>query len=214
MTTDCVGGVWTYAMTLCRSLAQQGVRVTLAATGGELEETKRRQVPAGVVLRHRPLKCEWMQPPLADVAEAGRWLDELVAESRPDVIHLNDFAHGSRNFEGVPRLVVAHSDVFSWHAAVLGTAPGSDWHAYRDAVDAGLAGADVVVAPTQAVLDGMKPHFPSLSGATTRVVHNACDAPSVGEERSPFILSAGRVWDGAKNVKTLAEVAGGLARGR
>ncbi|MEM7807843.1 MAG: glycosyltransferase family 4 protein [Planctomycetota bacterium] len=215
MTTDCVGGVWTYAMTLCRGLVQQGVEVTLAASGGPLDEAKRRDVPAGVTLRHRPLKCEWMQPPLADVEEAGEWLDELVAEFRPDVIHLNDYAHGSRDFGGRPRLVVAHSDVYSWHAAVLRRAPDASWRGYRDVVEAGLAGADAVVAPTRAVLDGMRAWIGDRSAAgaaaSGRVIANAVDG--IGEpagKREPFVLSAGRVWDEAKNVKLLAEAAGGF----
>ncbi|MEM7809394.1 MAG: glycosyltransferase family 4 protein, partial [Planctomycetota bacterium] len=217
MTTDCVGGVWTYAMTLCRALAPHGVDVTLAISGGEMSEAQRREVDqiATVEWHHRPFKCEWMQPPLADVAAAGEWLDDLVAEVRPDVIHLNDYAHGGRDFGGLSRVVVAHSDVYSWHAAVLGQAPDASWRGYREAVEAGLAGADVVVAPTRAVLDGMVAWIGDRSAATAAasgwVIANAVDG--IGEpadEREPFVLSAGRVWDEAKNVKLLAEAAGGF----
>jgi glycosyltransferase involved in cell wall biosynthesis len=198
-------------MTLCRSLAARDIDITLVATGGPLEGAKRRQVPEGVTLHHRQLKCEWMQPPLEDVAEAGRWLDDLVNETRPDVIHLNDFAHGGRDFGGRPRVVVAHSDVYSWHAAVLGRAPDATWQPYRAAVNDGLAGASVVVAPAQAVLDEMVPHFPALRDKPQQAIFNAVGIDvEPATDREPFILTAGRVWDEAKNVKRLATIAADL----
>ena len=77
MTSDCVGGVWSYATTLCRGLGELGVDVTLAVSGGEMTDAQRTEAAtlANVDLRHEPFKCEWMQPPLADVKAAGRWLD-------------------------------------------------------------------------------------------------------------------------------------------
>jgi glycosyltransferase involved in cell wall biosynthesis len=213
MTTDCVGGVWSYAMTLCGGLAAAGVEVTLAATGGLLRPDQAAQAAAlpNVDLRHRPLRCEWMQPPLADVPAAAAWLESLAAEVRPDVIHLNDYAHGGQCFGGRPRVVVAHSDVVTWHRAVVNREPGVLWQDYVMAVSAGLSAANVVVAPTRAVLTAMTDV--GLLNATARqeVIYNAvAEGPAPAAQREPFILTAGRVWDEAKNVRTLAAAAAGL----
>ena len=52
MTTDAVGGVWTYSLTLARALGARGVGVTLAVVGPEpsaaqvAEVHRRRAAPA------------------------------------------------------------------------------------------------------------------------------------------------------------------------
>ena len=213
MTCDCVGGVWSYAMTLCRALAAHDVSVTLAVTGGEMGGDQREQAAAlgNVELHHKPFKCEWMQPPMADVAAAGGWLEALAEASSADLVHLNDYAHGGRDFGGRRRVVVAHSDVDSWHCHTLGATPDpAIWGDYARGVRAGLAGSHVVVAPTRAVIDDLRRHFGE--GWTGVWIDNAVEPlhEEPGGPREPFVLCAGRVWDQAKNVRTLAEAAAGL----
>ena len=214
MTADCVGGVWTYAMTLCRALAEHDVHVTLAITGGDMSDEQRAQADAlpNADWHHKPFKCEWMQPPLADVAAAGEWLESLWDEVVPDVVHLNDFAHGDRWFGQCPRLVVAHSDVVSWHHAVHERDPDGSWHAYRTAVAEGLSQADAVVIFTQVQTFGLQTFY-GYRGRP-RIIPNAIDVPltdAVDAEREPFVLTAGRIWDEAKNASVLAEAAAGLS---
>src|SRR3954470_11972643 len=43
MTTDTVGGVWTYAIDLVRALGQRGVEVALASMGAPTSDEQRRQ---------------------------------------------------------------------------------------------------------------------------------------------------------------------------
>ena len=210
MTADCVGGVWSYATTLCRALASEGVTATLAVIGGDLPDHKRREAEAisNVTLRHRSLKCEWMHDSLEDVEEAGRWLEELAEDA--DVIHLNDFAHGSQVLASRPRLIVAHSCVFSWFFAVRGVAPDVRWSPYHEMVCSGLAGADAVVAPTAAMLGELSAHYGFDRGG--QVIANATHSVVQSTPlRRPFVLSAGRVWDEGKNIRTLAAAAKGLA---
>ncbi len=208
MTADCVGGVWTYAMTLCRALRERRVDVTLAVTGGEISQEQRAEAEAVADLRHKPFKCEWMQPPLADVAAAGEWLEQLAAETSPDVIHLNDFAHGSRGFGGVRKVVVAHSDVVSWFAHVRHAEPDATWDAYRHAVATGLAGADAVVALTGHGADDLACRY--AYAGRLEVIANAVEPDEfISSGREPFILAAGRLWDEAKGLAALADAASG-----
>jgi glycosyltransferase involved in cell wall biosynthesis len=218
MTADCVGGVWTYAATLCRALAAHDVDVMLAVTGAALSASQREEAQAmpNVDLQHRPYKCEWMDQPWADVAAAGEWISDLAAEWRADVVHLNDFAHGGRVLAGgAPKLLVAHSDVFSWFRHVRGQVPPPQFDEYRRRVVAGLVGADAVVAPTAAAMDDLERAYPEAAAAISvkaTVIPNALERPHGGApaDRQPFILCAGRLWDEAKNVATLARAAAGL----
>ena len=46
----------------------------------------------------------------------------------------------------------------------------------------------------------------------SKVIYNGRDLPVThNQKKEPFILSAGRVWDEAKNVKLLSEIASGLS---
>jgi glycosyltransferase involved in cell wall biosynthesis len=89
---------------------------------------------------------------------------------------------------------------------VRGEAAPASWDRYRAAVRAGLDGASLVVAPTRAMLDALTAEHGPVGAEA--VVPNARDAvrfaPGVKE---PFVLSAGRLWDEAKNVAALGRVA-------
>ncbi|WP_438023945.1 glycosyltransferase family 4 protein [Sorangium sp. So ce233] len=210
MTADTVGGVFSYAIELARALASHGVRTSLATMGGPLSAPQREaagSVP-GLALFESSYRLEWMDDPWDDVARAGDWLLELEERVCPDVVHLNGYAHGALGFRA-PTLVVAHSCVLSWWSAVLGGEAPPQYDRYRREVARGLAAASAVVAPTQAMLDALLRHHGALSRHTrAAVIPNAADpdrfAPQPKEE---FILAVGRLWDQAKNVAALGEVA-------
>ncbi len=212
MTADTVGGVFSYALELARALAERGVRTSLATMGGPLSVPQREaagRVP-GLSVVESSFRLEWMDDPWDDVARAGDWLLEVEERARPDVIHLNGYAHGALGFRA-PKLVVAHSCVLSWWAAVLGGEAPPQYDRYRREVARGLAAASAVVAPTQAMLDALVRHHGALAsfrGARTVVIPNAVDpdrfAPRPKEE---LLLAVGRLWDQAKNIAALGEVA-------
>src|ERR1051326_2169085 len=152
MTADTVGGVWTYALELAQALQSYEIDVVLATMGAPLTAQQRSAVQqiAHVTLFESAWKLEWMEAPWDDVAAAGAWLLELAALTQPDVVHVNGYAHGALSWPSPP-LMVGHSCVFSWFAAVKGTAPPADWERYRQEVRRGLRAADVVTAPTAAM---------------------------------------------------------------
>ena len=203
MTADTVGGVWTYALTLCRALPD--ARFTLATMGGPMSPAQARQAAAvrNVDVVQGPFKLEWMPDPWDDVAAAGDWLLHLERTVGADVVHLNGFAHASLPFRS-PVVVVGHSCVASWWQAVRGQPAPDD--RYRSAVRDGLAAADWVVAPSQAMLASLDEHYGPLPEST--VIYNGTDAPRLPPTaKEPFVFAAGRLWDEAKNVAALAAVA-------
>jgi len=209
MTTDAVGGVWTYSLDLRRALAADGVDIVLATMGPPPSDDQRkdaRRLP-NITLRESTFALEWMNDCWPDVAAAGSWLLDLEDEFRPDVVHLNGYAHANLPWSA-PVVVVGHSCVLSWWQAVKReAAPAAQYRPYRAAVRNGLRAADVVVAPSVAMLEALERHYGPLPG-DTRVIANGRDrAMFVPREKQPFVMTAGRLWDEAKNVAAIEAVA-------
>src|SRR5690606_14127548 len=125
-------------------------------------------------------------------------------EFQPDLIHLNDYSQANLDWER-PVIVVGHSCVCSWFDHVRGHAPGPEWNTYRQRVREGLQAAHLVVAPTRAMLEELHRCYGPLPA--TRVIDNGRELSGGGGtdvRKEPFILSAGRVWDDAKNISLLA----------
>ena len=210
MTVDAVGGVWTYALDLSRALGERGVRVSLALMGPAPSDAQRADAAAIPTLDmyERPYALEWMDDPWCEVAEAGAWLLELEGELQPDIVHLNGYCHASLPFSA-PVLVTGHSCVLSWWRAVYGTEPPAKWDAYSAKVAEGLQAADLVVAPTAAMLASLNFHYGPLP--QRRVIPNGRYATGLfatpPASKDALVLTAGRLWDQAKNVDSVASIA-------
>jgi glycosyltransferase involved in cell wall biosynthesis len=211
ITTDTVGGVWTYTLELTQALVKHGVEVAIATMGSPLspEQCREAQRIPGLEVFASHFKLEWMSDPWHDVAQAGEWLLQLEAQLQPDVVHLNGYAHGDLPWRS-PILMVGHSCVLSWWQAVRGEPAPGDWNQYQDKVARGLQAADLVVAPSQTMLAALSQHYGPIS--TGRVIPNGRD-PSLFApgEKSAFIFSVGRLWDEAKNVRMLDQIASALS---
>jgi glycosyltransferase involved in cell wall biosynthesis len=208
MTTDPVGGVWTFALELCTRLAGHGVDITLATLGASLTPTQRSAVAelSSVELEESELRLEWMTEPWADLGRAGQWLLRLAHGRRPDLVHLNHLVHGDLPWDA-PVLVTGHSCVASWWEAVQGVAPPAQWAMYSAGVMRSLRSADCVVASTHAMLSELRRHYGPLH--LTAVVRNGRDSASFSRacRKEHLVLCAGRMWDVAKNAQALAVVA-------
>lgn len=207
MTTDTVGGVWVYAVQLARALQPYGVQISLATMGRPLSKDQRDEVDRlpHVEVFESAYKLEWMQDPWDDLAEAGRWLLEIAEKTRPDIVHLNNYAHGDLDWPA-PVVMVGHSCVLSWHRAVRGHDAGPEWDRYRDEVTRGLRAADLVVAPTRSMLESLEVFYGPLP--RRRTIWNGRDVPErTPQSKQQFVLTAGRLWDEAKNIAAVADLA-------
>jgi glycosyltransferase involved in cell wall biosynthesis len=164
-----------------------------------------RTLPA---LDYRPTeyRLEWMEVAARDIEESRRYLELLVEEVQPELLHLSQYCYGDIDVK-IPKIVVAHSDVVSWWVAVHGKEPeDTPWtRQYRQTVTQGLAGADVVVAPSRWMLDAVRKHYHEPARAA--VVYNGRTpelfTPLAAKES--FVLSVGRVWDEGKHMRILCE---------
>jgi glycogen synthase len=207
MTADTVGGVWTYALELTRALQPFGVEVLLAVMGPPLSAAQRDDARSisNLNLFKSNYKLEWMPDCWSDVKRAGSWLLHLEDRLQPDLIHLNGYTHANLPWQS-PTLVVGHSCVFSWWQAVKGDTPPAEWQHYKTAVKSGLSATDLVVTPSAAMMQALHDHYGPIDN--TRVIPNGRN-PEDFQPRSkrPLILSAGRLWDEAKNIDRVAEIA-------
>jgi glycogen synthase len=207
LTTDTVGGVWTYATELARALKPHGVEVALATMGAPLRPDQRARAESldNVRVYESEYRLEWMQEPWDDVRRAGEWLLGVEADFMPDVVHLNGYAHGALPWRA-PVMVVGHSCVLSWWQAVKGEAAPAAWDRYRDEVRRGLRAADVVVAPSAAMLLELRRLYGRLPQGM--VICNGRDSTAFRRgPKEPLVLSAGRLWDEAKNLTLLERAA-------
>ncbi len=206
MTADTVGGVWTYSLDLARAFAERGTAVALATMGAPLSDHQALEAAAipGLRIFESTYKLEWMSDPWSDVARAGDWLLTLENELSPDIIHLNGYTHADLPWRA-PCMVVAHSCVLSWWQAVKGEPAPREWRTYHSAVARGLQAADVVVAPTRAMLTELQRHYGHLR-STAVVPNGRAHEHYRTAPKEPLILAAGRVWDEAKNIAQLAQV--------
>jgi glycogen(starch) synthase len=210
MTADAVGGVWSYALGLCAALPE--TRFVLATMGPRATRAQRRDLGRldKVVLAESDYRLEWMPGGGVDLAASLDWLRSLVARHAADIVHVNGYAHAVLAV-GRPVVCVAHSDVTSWWEAVHGSAPPAQWDDYRRRVAAGLNAATRIVAPIGAVLRDLERHY---SGPRVRaeVIPNGVDLAAFSlRPKRPVVTAAGRLWDAAKNLQALEEVAPGLA---
>jgi glycosyltransferase involved in cell wall biosynthesis len=212
MTADPIGGVWSYALTLAQALRPFGLEIVLATMGAPLQASQRAAVQGidNLTLCESAFKLEWMHEPWEEVEAAGDWLLQLAHQVQPQVVHLNGYVHAARPWP-CPTLIVGHSCVMSWYAAVKNTPPPAEWHRYRQAVTRGLRRAARVTAPTTAMLAALHAHYGTFAAARAipngyRPNDDLIDGVSP-DAKEPFIFTAGRVWDAAKNIVALDHIA-------
>lgn len=207
MTTDTVGGVWNYSVELCKALQQYDVEIHLTAMGAWPSKEQREEISVfeNVILYKSDFKMEWMQDPWEDVEKSRKWINCIYHTIQPDIIHLNNYAQIEEDWT-CPVVTVFHSCVTTWWQAVKGTTLPSSWDTYSEIVKHSLNSADMVVSPTQSIIERAKKVY-EIS-APTKVIYNGkdIDFPET-VEKEEFLLCTGRVWDEGKNLALLSQIA-------
>jgi glycosyltransferase involved in cell wall biosynthesis len=207
MTSDAVGGVWTYSTTLARALCARGHAVTLV-TLGPLPKAEQLAALAHIErldVEITDLALEWMDPEGADMPHAREELRRIATRVAPDVVHLNGFREGLYQFDA-PTLVVAHSCVSSWWQACRGEEPlETKWTPYLRHVADALNAADAWVAATHAYAAWLQRFYKPEQHA--EVIWNGVPPTDTPDMKEDVILAAGRLWDEAKNLTALADLA-------
>ncbi len=205
MTTDTLGGVWTYSLDLCRELSAYGISVALASMGEYPSEVQRKEANeiSGLKLFESKFKLEWMENPWVEVEASFEWLRQIKNEFQPDLIHLNTFSHGAFDWN-IPVIMVGHSDVLSWWQAVKNESAPIQWNEYRIRVSEGLHAADAVVAPTNAMMNELEKFYGTF--LNKRIIYNGRNPERFKNLfKEEKVISIGRTWDEAKNISSLID---------
>lgn len=214
ITTDAVGGVWTFAKQLTLALLARGCHVSLVSFGRipsdrQINGLNSLTVRWGAHFRFTALDVplEWMTDNRGAYSEAEPFLLKEVKHFRADLVVSSQYCFGALPFDG-PKIIVAHSDVLSWAKACRGVelSPSAWLDQYSALVAEGLAYADAVVAPTHWMLHALEEHF-RIPGEL-HVIHNgrSLSSPPVTSGRRLQAVAAGRFWDEGKNLQLLADI--------
>ena len=213
MTTDTVGGVWSFSLQLVDGLLRAGSSVALVSLGRLPSEAQKRSC-ADLLVTHgsrfsytaldAPL--EWMSGNERAYRLAEPVLMSICEEFEAEVLHSNQFCFGALPVK-VPKLITAHSDVLGWAKSCRdGMLEDTPWlRKYRKLVQNGLFAADAVAAPTCWMMRSLYDAY-SLPDMQL-VISNGCSVRAVaGKGAALQAVTAGRIWDEGKGVSLLRNV--------
>lgn len=206
VTTDAVGGVWTYALDLAAGLAPHGFDTTLVVMGPSPtpDQAGAAQAILGLELIDTRLPLDWTARECAEIEEAGAALRGLARRIGADVVHLNSPALALGGFDA-PVVGACHSCLATWWSAVREGPMPADFSWRTQLTWRGLLACDVLIAPSAAFAEAtaraydIPPPF---------VVHNGRSAASPPRAmREPVVFTSGRLWDDGKNARLLEAAA-------
>lgn len=210
MTTDAVGGVWTYALDLAQGLAEEGIYTSLAVLGPDPGTAQQREAAAvdGLDLIETRLPLDWLAARPADILAAGAALSELARGLSVELVHLNSPALAAAGGFDAPVVGVTHSCLATWWEAVREGPMPADFRWRSQLLRKGLSGCDVLAAPSGAFARAVEQAY---GVRRPRTVRNGRSVGAHGaERREACVVTAGRLWDDGKNVALLDAAAAGL----
>jgi glycosyltransferase involved in cell wall biosynthesis len=206
LTADAVGGVWSYVADLADGLQRRGIAVTIATLGPRPSPQQCEAVTAALIHTDHPL--DWTAETAAALREAARALASIARAIRADGVHLHAPAYAGLADWPAPVVAVVHSCVATWWNAVRGGALPANLAWRAEAVARGLASAPAVIAPSHAFAAMLRSTYGD--GWPLRVVHNGRSLLRSRPRlpRGQHVFTAGRLWDEAKDARTLDAAAG------
>ncbi|HEY8570945.1 glycosyltransferase family 4 protein [Phenylobacterium sp.] len=207
MTTDAVGGVWTYSIDLARGLARAGVETVLVVLGPSPsadQQAQARAVP-GLELIDTCLPLDWTATEPAEILEVGAALRGLARGRAVDLIHLNSPAFAAGGGFSAPVVGACHSCLATWWSAVKDGPMPVDFRWRSQSLWQGMLACDALVAPTAAFAEETARAYELPRPFV--VWNGRAQAPSAVVRRHPMIFTSGRLWDEGKNIRVLDEAA-------
>lgn len=213
VTTDTVGGVWRFAHELTCELLEMGCSIAMVSFGRQPSEMQKAESYAlcerwGERFRFvgSDVPLEWMGENTYSFDQGMAVLEPLAGSFGAELLHSSQFCFGASKL-GIPTVITAHSDVFSWARACRGTSlEESAWLGhYRALVQQGLSGAGALAAPTEWMLQALRQEF--CLPLKQKVIANG-RAVSRRHRRDSKLqaVTVGRIWDEAKDIAILKEV--------
>lgn len=211
MTTDAIGGVWTYATDLAEGLSQAGVETVLVVIGPSpnRDQVMRAHAIPRLTLIDTGLPLDWRATEPAEILEVGAAMRGLARGHGVDLIHLNSPAFAAGGGFPAPVVGACHSCLATWWSAVKDGPMPADFRWRTQALWQGMLGCDALMAPTAAFAEAT-----ALTYEAPRpfVVRNGRHPLALTSgERERMVFTSGRLWDEGKNIAVLDEAAALIA---
>ncbi len=213
LTTDTIGGVWTFTEELTTELLQRGHAVALVSMGRQPSHEQQSWCAAQSLVHGSSFQfiasnvpLEWMEKNEFVFTQGAGVLFHVARQFRPDLLHSNQFCFGELSLD-IPKLVTAHSDVMSWAGACRqrGLEQTRWLRQYRSLVTQGLQSCDAIASPTRWMALELARHYSDLP--PSYVIHNGRGLISPHSRlRTVQAVTAGRLWDETKNIGMLRDV--------
>ena len=213
LTTDTLGGIWTFTKELTTELLQRGHAVALVSFGNQPSHEQHAWC-AAQSLAHGPsfqftasnIPLEWMEKNEFVFKQGAGVLLHVARQFRPDLLHSNQFCFGALAVD-IPKLVTAHSDVLSWAAACRPRGlERSRWlRQYASLVMQGLHSCDAVASPTRWMALELAHHYNDLPPSYV-IRHGRSLDPPENRMRTLQAVTVGALRDEAKNIEMLRTV--------
>ncbi len=207
ITTDVVGGVWSYSLALAAGLAKGGRECTLAVLGPAVQPHQAQAVSAisGCTLVETGLGLDWLTPDRHSLAATARTVATLGERIGATSAHLHAPCLAGSCW-AIPVIATAHSCMATWWDTVRGGPPPEAFACHCAATLDGLHRATHVIAPSEAFAADLRRTY--ALARPVEVIHTGLPATSTADaNRDGFILTAGRLWDEGKNIAMLDQAA-------
>jgi glycosyltransferase involved in cell wall biosynthesis len=205
MTVDAVGGVWRYAMDLAAGLRCEGTEIVFAGLGPAPSAIQINEAKALGKLVWLDAPLDWMAANRVEIAAAPAEIVRIAEEHEVDLLHLNLPSQAAGIDTQLPIVVVSHSCVVTWFAAVRGTPVSPDWAWQHDVNREGFDRADAVLSPSESHANALQVAYGPIP--RLRVVYNTSRVGADSHPKKTFVFAAGRWWDEGKNGAVLDKAA-------
>ncbi|MCC2665813.1 MAG: glycosyl transferase family 1 [Geminicoccaceae bacterium] len=213
LVADCVGGVWQYSLELAGGLSDGGVEVVLAVAGPPPSAAQRAQAEAigGLRIAILDVGLDWLADGERELAPLRERLLALAEREEVDLVHLNGAGLGDLPTDR-PVIATQHSCLATWWQAMRPDEPlPAAWQWHRARMASGLRAAAAVIAPSAAFAAQIRRAYGA--DLELEVVRNGRSQHRFRPAacRQAVVITAGRLWDEAKNVRTLDAAAAGVS---
>lgn len=207
MTTDAVGGVWTYALALARELSGRGDMVRLAVIGPSPSTDRIAAArAAGVDWVSVEAELDWLANGEIALAHGRAAIARAAKAWNADILQVNQPAYAGGEY-AAPLVTVAHSCVLTWWLGTHGCRPPPEWDWHIRAVGQGMRQAAIAVAPSRSFAAMLQRAY-GLEHQPIAVLNGMAARPSaLPALKEQIVLASGRVWDESKNFVTLEAAA-------
>jgi glycosyltransferase involved in cell wall biosynthesis len=208
LTSDAVGGVWTYSLQLAKALAAaEDVATILSVLGPSpsVEQLEEATAIPGLQLVDTGLPLDWTATDEQSVLDTAEAIAKLAGAADVDLVQLHTPALACAKFS-VPVVSVVHSCMASWWAAVRTEPLPEDFGWRARLTGKGLRQSSLAVAPTRAFARAVQQAY-KLKHPIEAVHNGRSPLAAQSEDLADHAFVSGRLWDEGKNIAVLDRAA-------